>query len=271
MSVLQANVFVKVLFSASNLNGLAAMFLSYSLGSIAGTLIFAAAALIGCINKYRSLIGKNNFQNFWLKRLTDPSLTAQILMAAAGMNAIMAVYNIVNDPENMTHHIFLMIAWSFGVLGDDALRRNDKTNFSDIAKEKLQKFWLKTLIYVTRNPIFYYMFVNIFFSLAILIAPMKSAAQNGALLSLTILAITLAVGGIIYAIRQGYRMLTNKISAHQTNNGISNFMMILINVIMGTMAYLQGLEWLILSQILFCASNIMIFFETQNALAKEYQ
>lgn len=266
MSGLFQNIYIKVLFSASNLNGVAAVFLSYALGSWVGSVIFAGAAIIGCMNKYRSLKGRNNFQNFWLKRFTDPSLTAQILMVAAGINAIMAGYNVFNDPVHMMHHIFLTLAWTFGVLGDDALRRNDKTNFSlDIIAVK-RHIVLKTFIYVTRNPVFYYLFVNVFFACGVLT---MSQQQEPYVVIFTSIAIVSGLIGIIYSSIQAYKVLSGGIKVEETNNGVTNILLSIANFSIGITAAIGMMIWLLMSQIIYCVVNILLLFETRNALEKE--
>ncbi len=266
MSDLFQNIYLKVLLSASNLNGLAAVFLSFSLGSIPGSVIFAAAAIIGSINKFRSLQGKAVFQNFWMQRLTDPSLTAQILMIAAGINAVMAGYNIFNDNAHMAHHIFLTLAWTFGVLGDDALRRNDKVNFSLDTIAVKRNLFLKTFVYVTRNPVFYYMLVNIFFAFGVLTL---SQQQESYVIIFTSVAVLAGMIGVMYSCVQAYKVLCGDITIEETNNGVTNIFLSIANASICIIAFISVMIWLLISQIIYCFVNILLLFETRNALEKE--
>lgn len=266
MSGLYQNIYLKVLLSASNLNGFAAAFLSFSLGSIPGSIIFTAAAIIGSINKFRSLQGKTISQRFWLQRLTDPSLTAQILMIAAGINAVIAGYNVFNDSAHMMHHIFLTLAWTFGVLGDDALRRNDKVNFSLSAVAVKRNILLKIFVYVTRNPVFYYMFVNVFFALGVLTL---SQQQEMHVIIFTIIAVLAGMMGILYSCFQAYRVLCADIAVEETNNGVTNILLSIANASIGITAAISAMVWLLMSQIIYCFVNILLLFETRSALEKE--
>ena len=81
--------------------------------------------------------------------------------------------------------------------------------------------------------------------------------------------ISVSVLGVLYSLRQGIKMLKGDIQPEQTNNGVSNIAMTFVNTTMACMAVLQGMPWLLLSQILFCIANITIYFETKTALAKE--
>jgi len=179
----------------------------------------------------------------------------------------MAFYSIFTQSEYALYYLLLTLAWTFGVLGDDALRRNDKTNFANDFVQKERSLWLRVFIYTTRNPIFYYLVLNVFFSSAIFIAP--EGQQTDALLTLNMFCIFVSISGVIYSLRQGKRMLKNEIKSEQTNDGISNIAMTFVNMTIAIMAILQDMPWLLASQILFCIANIVIYFETKNALEKE--
>lgn len=264
----------KSIFNAANLSGLAAIFLSYSIGSLLGTFIFIIAVFIGSYNKYRSVIN-NHYDpttKIFLKILNDPSLTAQILMVAAFINFVKTGYDgLISPTEEFIYFITLATAWFFGFLGDDALRRNDKANFSSNILPKDQPLWIKTLIYVTRNPVFYYLITNMFFSIAILLSPQGELIEEdkAILEAINILAILTAIIGVSYSIWRGTQMIQKKISPAQTNDGVINWITVLINIEIGVMSIMQEIYWVAFAQILYIVANITCLYETRIALKKE--
>ncbi len=266
----------KSIFNAANLSGLSAVFLSYSIGSLLGTLAFIVAVIIGSFNKYKAVTHQDKIKHKkgLLKILDDPSLTAQILMLAAFINFIKAVYSgtTTTIPSEVLYFAVLAPAWFFGFLGDDALRRNDKANFSSKILSKRKPLWIKTFIYVTRNPVFYYILTNIFFSMAILLSPQgnNSDTMISIIGVLNIIAIITALFGLSYAFWKGIQMIRGKITPEQTNDGMINFVTVLINLEIGVMAFMQGLYWIVLSQLLFAVANIVCLYETRHALSKEH-
>jgi protein-S-isoprenylcysteine O-methyltransferase Ste14 len=267
MSVLQHNL-SKATLNASNINAIAAALFSVSFGSIPGTIIFVFAATIGTLNKYKTLKEKKYHKNFLVRELSDPSITAKILMIAAGINTIANGWNLLTYDENLLYYFILTSAWGFGFLGDDMLRRNDKTNFSqDIKKGKEQNLWLRGLWITVRDPLLYYIICNIFFTLAVLIEP--SGEMTFVLKSLATSIIFISLLAIFYSFFRAIRIVKGDIDIKKAHNGTIAFCGVGINFILTIMALLQGLPWIFAAQILFCLSNIMIFFETRHALKRE--
>lgn len=262
----------KSVFNAANLSGLAAIFLSYSVGSLLGTAIFFIAVIIGSMNKYRATMGlkNNNSAHKFFQILNDPSLTAQILMVAAFINFTKTSYDAVYAPPIDTAYFgFLALAWFFGFLGDDALRRNDKTNFTLKVQSNPHPLWRKTFIYITRNPVFYFTITNMFFASAILLIPDKNGAESFLLGTINITVIITALIAVFYAAYKGFQMISGKITAEKTNDGVINMITVIINFEVATMSGLQGLYWVVLAQLLFAVSNIICLYETRHALSKE--
>ncbi len=266
------NALKKSAFNTANLSGLAAVFLSYSIGSAAGTLVFLLAVLVGSYNKYQSVRGKYGAAdtNPLLNLIRNPALTAQILMLAAFINFIKAGYNGFMAPdEQISYFICLSLAWLFGFLGDDALRRNDTTNFSDPLLRNNQALWIKTFIYVTRNPVFYYLLTNLFFSSAIFLTPGSNQESSSFLFFINTLAVITALSGVFYGIIRGVKMMKGIIDPSQTNNGVINFITVIMNLEIGIISMIQGLYWVVFAQILFAIANITCLYETRHALDKE--
>ncbi len=267
----------KSILNTANLSGFAAIFLSYSIGSMAGTIIFALSVIIGSINKYRSVL--NNHQkiskNTFIKILQTPALTAQILMLGALINFIKTSYDAFQAPSSEVLYFSILAgAWFFGFLGDDILRRNDTTNFSAEAQSKQQPLWMKAFIYVTRNPVFYYIITNMFFAGAIILYPEKTAADTSTLHLMNMVVIgTSFIGtsfiGIIYAARQGTQMAKGEITPEKTNNGIINIVSVLTNFEVAGIALIQGLHFIVIAQILYALANVIALYETRHALEKE--
>jgi len=257
---------LRVLFSASNLNGFAAACLSYSLGSLPGTLLFVFAALIGCVNKYHALTTQKSFQNLLMRRLSDPSITAQVLMGAALINAVMAGWQFMTFSEPVLYYAALTCAWTFGVLGDDALRRNDKTNFANLFQSKGRPVWLRVFLLTTRNPIFYYFFVNFFFALALFFSGGNN--EKGILL-LTALIILSTISGIIYCVFKAFQFLTGAIQKSRMNGIEISLISNAVNMMLAFSAYMQDFHWMVLAQIIFLMANLSLYFETRSALDKE--
>lgn len=273
-ATLKATAIKKSIFNAANLSGLAAIFLSYSMGSLIGTFIFIIAVIVGSLNKYRTTINrKHTEQKGFLKILNDPSLTAQILMVAALINFFKTGYDgFLVPPSESLYFVCLAIAWFLGFLGDNSLRRNDKTNFSFHVLSKRLPLWIKTFIYVTRNPVFYYTVSNIFFSVAVLLNTNKlhTIAETSILETLNILAIVTALTATFYGLWRGIQMIQEKITSEQTNDGVINFISIIVTFEIGAMAAIQGLYWVVVAMALYAISNIVHFYETRHALQKEH-
>jgi len=259
----------RAVFSASNINAIAASLFSISLGALAGTIVFILAAIIGTLNKYQSLRGsKNRSTNIFLKRFADPSITAQILMLAAGINAVLTAWLLITSNEYFIYHLVLTCAWGFGCLGDDMLRRNDNTNFSDNFKIKKDRpLWIQALWVTIRDPLFYYITCNIFFTLAVLVSP--EGAMTTLLIAMSVCVIFMSLFAVSYSFFKAFDIIKGKIETSQSHDYVCALCSAIINLTLMAMAALQGLEWVVAAQILFFLSNILIFFETQRALQTE--
>lgn len=265
----------KAVINTPNLGAMAAVFLSYSLGSILGTFVFIIAVIFGSYNKYNAVLHKKNIENksSIFKFLNAPSLTAEILMAAAFINFIKTGYNGLHAPEEeILYYMTLSTAWFLGFWGDNTLRLNDKTNFSLKSAPKEKRPWIKAFIYILRNPVFYYTLCNMFLSMAILFASntADSINHNTTLSYLNILVITTACIGVLYSFYKSVQVIKNKITAEQSNNGVINYILIAINIELAAMSFIEGLHWVIVAQIFYIISNITCLFETRQALKKEY-
>lgn len=263
----------KSVINATNISGVAAIFLSYSLGAWLGTIAFVVAVLIGTYNKYQSTLGAQATPSpiKIIRYVQDPSLTAQILMAAAFINFIKIGYTgFISEGDIALYFFILSIAWFFGFLGDDALRRNDKTNFSAPAVQNTQSLWLKTLIYVTRNPVFYYLITNAFFAYAVFLKPEAGETiatnfdiwVNGA-------ALLTGLAGVLYAFYRAWLCLKGRITQEGINDGMINIIIVLLNFEIAALSLSKGLLWVAVAQILFAIANILCLFETRDALDKE--
>ena len=111
----------QAVFNAANLNGIGAVLMSLGLGSVVGSLIFLVAVLLGTWNKYRALtLVEMEPRNALERFLRKPSLTAQALMVAAAYNAVEAYFTYTTTGQ--LAFLAIGIGWTFGVLGDNALR-----------------------------------------------------------------------------------------------------------------------------------------------------
>ena len=260
----------RAVFNTSNLSGLAAIFLSYSLGSLIGTFIFALAVIVGTVNKYRSLQDLHAPRNIFERILNSPALTAQILMVGAGINFLNGLYDCFTSPqETIAYHLAITGAWFFGFLGDDAIRRNDNTNFTKGTKAKEQSLLVKTFIFVTRNPTFYFLITNMLFAIAILLQLDKEHDMHTLIISSSFVTITVSILGVTYGIYRGFLMAKEKINPEQANDGVVNYATVIANLTISVQVGLQGFIWVALSQIIYAISNIIAIYETRSALAKE--
>lgn len=269
---LHKNALKKSIFNTANMGGLGALCLSYSVGSLVGTFIFFLAVIIGSLNKYRSILNdyKTKKINPYIKFLQAPALTAQILMLAAFINFLKSSYNAFQaTSSDVLYFTFLACAWFFGFLADDMLRRNDTTNFSEKAGSKNQTLLIKAFIYVTRNPVFYYIITNMFFACAIVLSPNQELENISILYPINILVIITSAIGVGYGIWRGFQMILEKITPDQTNNGVINIIIVIANMEVLFIAIIQGLYFVILAQIFFAIANITVLFETRHALKKE--
>lgn len=256
-------------FNAANLNGLAAVLLSWGLGFWPGTIIFILAVAVGTYNKTRSF-SLNDGASFWRRHLSDPSITAKILMLAAGLNAIAAGYQaMTGQADERLYHLLAALAWGFGVAGDDALRRNDRANFTAIERLDRPAGWHGALFLAVRNPSFYYLAVNIFMSGATLL---KSGTEISTLsLALHIIVTILSLAGMGYCVFRACLAHAGVIEQHHINDGVVNVANALTCVGIGLIALMGGHYTIFMAQFLFCLSNIRAIRETRSALNREYK
>ena len=260
----------RAIFNTSNLSGLAAIFLSYSLGSLIGTFMFFAAVVVGTINKYRSIQKGHRPKNIFEKLLNDPSITAQILMLGAGSNFLNGLYDSWSaPPETLSYHMALSAAWFFGFLGDDAIRRNDKTNFDDVKQAKKQNIFIKAFIFITRNPTFYFLITNMLFAIAILIQLSPEQSMYNVIVSSSLVTIIASIYGVLYGLWRGFLMAKGEISPEKANDGVVNYATVIANLSIAMQVGLQGFIWVSIAQIIYAISNIIAIYETRNALEKE--
>lgn len=255
--------------NSANLNGLAAILLSWGIGAWPGTLIFALAVVIGTYNKARPFTLKENTSP-WLKYWSDPSLTAKILMLAAALNCAISCFEVIMGAANeRLYHALAALAWGFGVAGDDALRRNDRANFTAVKAQNRPAGKRGAIFLAARNPSFYYLACNIFTSSTTLI---KSGAEVGSIsLTVNIIVVIISLAGMGYCIWRAYLADAGRINQDQINDGTVNYANVLTNTGIGTIALIGGHNTIFLAQFLFCLSNIRAIQETRRALKREYK
>lgn len=261
-------------FNTTNLSGLAAISLSWGLGATYGVAAFIFAVLIGTYNKYMGLRAAETenpvpvSQNRFLRELSDPSITAKVLMVAASINCIEAAVKTFTGSDDMfLYHLMTAMAWMFGVLGDDALRRNDKTNFSAAMAEKMKTGLRGHMAAAVRNPSFYYLACNIFISTATVTKNIHGV--DTAQIIINAFIILLSLFGMGYAINKVWQVSQAGALGATIHDGVINYINVAVNSGVGILCILTQNWPVFFSQILFCIANVKALYETRNALHRE--
>lgn len=253
----------KSVINTANLNGIGAVCLSIGFGALIGTFIFMIAVLWGTVNKYVALEYPDRPRKKW----QDPSITAIILMVATSWNSVEAFVDIfTQSPDLMIKNTALAFVWFCGALGDNAIRVNDKGNFSaKIDKVDDALGLCEALRVAFANPIFFYQLNNVSLSVALL--------QDVAIDSLAgvagIIVIILSLGAASYAMYRGYRASHGKIAIDAVNDGVLNYVGAGALCLLAITAMLAGNILGAIAQIIFAGGNITALFETRSRLARE--
>ena len=262
----------KASFNATNLNGVAAISLSIGMGSITGSLLFASAVAVGTYIKYKNLKGEvvtdeAKQRNILQRIANDPSLTAKILMAAAGLNCLDATADIfLQDETKLVENITRAVAWGFGVLGDDALRRLDKINFKDLVERPAAKASkLKSAFKAaTSNPAIFYNATNIAF-LTNMMQETSLTSPEG--LFGAAIAGTFALG-IGHSLRRTFQATKGVIHPDKINDGPLNILSAAGITGQSLFAASTGHYYVAGAQVIFAGSAIKSLFETRASLRK---
>lgn len=262
---------LKSVFNVTNLSGAGAIILSLGMGSLTGTAIFGCAMLVGTFNKYAALQNEDapqppqsKFREF----LKSPAFTATILMGGAATNCVSEAFNAVANPEKGTlYHSFTSAMWLMGVLGDNALRKLDKTNFSQTATDSLDKKSQLTQTFraATANPVIFYNGALAFTSLAVLMQ--TDLSKSDIALNMTVLSMmATATGQSIY---KSWNAVQGRIAMDKTNDGISNKLNAVSQILTAIMAAGAGNYHAATAMSIFSIAAIKSIFETNDALEKE--
>lgn len=261
----------KSAFNAANLNGLGAIGLSIGLGSSVGTGLFAGAVIWGTINKYYSLNDNRTSpaSGVFGRLMYDPTITAKALMVAAGTNCGASLVDAaLSDGSDSIQHTLNAMAWGAGVLGDNALRRLDKLNFTDhIDVKKGVSKVRDSFNAVVSNPVVFYNATAMCFSLSML------SGEGGGLVEKIVGGGTIlgAASAISYAAYKAVNVVKNDLPVEDINDGVTNVISSVVPLGVGALGVLSGNYWVAGSQVIFGGSAIKSLYETRTALAKNDQ
>lgn len=262
--------------STASLNGGAATLMSIDMGAAPASVVYASAALAGLINKYRVLKNggdeaESGRDNFFLRILTDPSITPKIFMAAAVFNFALSAYDAsTGAPEHLTGNLLRMGGWVCGFLGDNALRRLDAANYKKDATVAVEGSRLReTFNALTANPTLFYNGASIAFTMAMLSAggeDILSTVKGGIALA----AIALISVGTAYALKRTWDAAAGKIGTDKINDGVMNYCSSLSKGMQSAVSFMTGGHAALgCAQAIFTCSNIRVIFETRKALDKK--
>lgn len=262
----------KASFNAANLNGLGAIALSIGLGNAVGTSIFAGAVVLGTVNKYMSLQkdeiqALDQDQNIVLKMLNEPTVTAKALMVAAGFNCAESGYDaLLSEGNEQLQHVFASLAWGSGVLGDNALRRLDKLNFTDYVDVKKGVSKVKdSFNAVVSNPVIFYNATAMGFSASMMLNEKAGALEN----IVGYGTMSAATTAILYSVYRAVDVVRKNGNVADINDGVTNTISALVPLGVGGLGLVSGKEIVAVAQAIFGGSAIKSLYETRAALAKE--
>ncbi|MCB9991363.1 MAG: hypothetical protein H6867_08270 [Rhodospirillales bacterium] len=267
--------FCKAAFNAINFSALGAIPLSHGIGSEYGTALFGTAIVAGTFNKYKSLNTESqghtwqNANDSWLiQQFKSPSLTAKILMLAAGYNCGDAVYDMATQgPDKMAENGFRAAAWLCGVIGDYKFTKIENLNFAALTSHtKSTASKLRASFHAaTANPVLFYNGAGIGLAGAMLATtPLNTPpAYIG-------MAITAAYGlSIAYAMRRSWQAATGAIAIKEINNGLINFTAAAAGVGQSIFAASTGKYAVATAMAMFSGVAVKTLYETRSALKKE--
>lgn len=226
----------------------------------------------GTFNKYRGLIrlshGLPDPAPSLFSWIEHPSLTAIILMIAAAVNCVISAYHLIlGGTDPWLFYMMATLAWGIGVLGDNALRMNDQSNFAVPATHHYAPTLMGLFLYAARNPCFYYLFCNIFMASATLARSSDAGGEAAAWMNGIVIAVSGA--GILYGLYKTHRVNAGLDDARTLNDGIINYAGSIGCVAIAALAVMTGNYWVLCAQILFTFSNLKALFETRSALRRE--
>lgn len=267
---------LKAAFSSANLNGAAAALMSIDMGAAPASVVYASAALAGLVNKYRALNNggdetKSGSGNFFLRILTDPSITPRIFMGAAIFNFALSAYDFwAGNPEHQAENFLRMGGWVCGFLGDNALRRLDAANYKKDATVAVDGSRLReTFNALTANPTLFYNGASIAFMMAMLSGGGEDilSTVKG---EIAVAAIALISVGTAYALKRTWDAAAGKIGTDKINDGVMNYCSSLSKGMQSAVSFMTGGHVALgCAQAIFTCSNIKVIFETRRALGKK--
>lgn len=265
----------KALSSTATLNGGAATLMSYDMGAASATGVYLSAALAGAVNKYRALNNGGDApktDGFFLRILTDPSITPKIFMGAAAANFMLAAYSTVaGAPEDQSVNALRMAGWVCGFLGDNAMRRLDAANYRTAGTVAVKGSRLReTFNALTVNPTLFYNGASVAFTLSLHGGGSHAAAPSAAENLLLYGAVGLILAGTAHAVKRTWDAAQGRIATDKINDGVMNACSSVskgMQSMVTTMA--GGHPWLAAAQSIFTISNIKVIFETRRALGKK--
>ena len=259
---------LKSIFSSANLLGIGATALSLGFGSEIGAGIFAAAAVVGTVNKYRSLTDKPRPQGRVGQILTDPGFTSTVLMIGAGVNMVdqglQTGFNAASRQYDAAlYHGLHTLGWALGVAGDYVMRRIDRINFK-AAGHRAQSSFNAVKETVLSTPVLFYNAVNIAFTTALLSSQRPfDLTSPDSLIGLTTNAVI--ASGIAYAGYKGYDMIRQGRAPSEAHDGWLNASSFFGTLGLGTMATLNEHYYAAFAQMCFGGFAIKNFFEARAA------